>query len=268
LTAAQIAQVPDGHVEEQVNGSGNEGHGLLSPGDLDGVRYSVEDGIATVVLDRPPVNAFSLSLYRELARLFVHVAADASVRVVILTSASQRVFSGGADVKEMAALDGEGRALFAAVSLDARTRFRAIPVPVVAAITGKCVGAGLMYPAMCDYRVAAEHAEFAMPEIDHGLVAGGGEDFMQIGMPAGALRLMMFTGRRLSAQEGLRAHLVDEVVPADSVLDRARERARLNASNPRDSLVQMKQAINAAGMLRAVPPSRSDRAAGAVLLPD
>jgi enoyl-CoA hydratase/carnithine racemase len=192
-------------------------------------------------------------MYRDMARLFQRIAEDAGVRVVILTSASQRVFSGGADVKEMASLDAEGRARFAAASGDARTRFRAIPVPVVAAITGKCVGAGLMYPAMCDYRVAADHAEFAMPEIDHGLVAGGGKDFMQIGMPDGALRLMMFTGRRLSVQEGLRAHLVDEVVPADSVLDVARARATVIAGKSRDSLVQMKQAINAADTLRANP---------------
>jgi enoyl-CoA hydratase len=225
----------------------------LSGGDLDGVRYSAADGIGTVVLDRPPVNAFSMAMYQDMAGLFQRIAADADVRVVILTSASQRVFSGGADVKEMASLDAEGRARFAAASADARARFRAIPVPVVAAITGKCAGAGLMYPAMCDYRVAADHAEFAMPEIDHGLLAGGGKDFMQIGMPDGALRLMMFTGRRLSAQEGLRAHLVDEVVPADSVLDVARERADLIAGKSRDSLVQMKQAINAADTLRADP---------------
>jgi enoyl-CoA hydratase len=226
---------------------------MLSGGDGVGVRYSVADGIGTVVLDRPPVNAFSLAMYQEMARLFQQIAEDIDVRAVILTAASQRIFSGGADVKQMASLDAEGRALFAAASFDARTRFRAIPVPVIAALTGKCVGAGLMYPAMCDYRVAADHAEFAMPEIDHGLTAGGGKDFMQIGMPGGALRLMMFTGQRLSARGALQVHLIDEVVPGDKVLDVALERATLIAGKSRDSLVQMKQAIQAADAQRADP---------------
>jgi enoyl-CoA hydratase/carnithine racemase len=206
--------------------------------------FDIRDGVGTMTLRRPPANAFSSELYRRLARLAREIAADESVRVVILTAEGSRIFSGGADVKELATLNGEGRAAFFSVSGEARRAFSAIPVPVIAAINGACAGAGVAYPARCDYRIAAEHAQFSMPEIDRGSVAGGGVDLMPLGVPSGALRMMLFTGRKYSAHEALAMHLIDEVVPFERLPEIALERATAIAVKPRHALVQMKQAIN------------------------
>jgi enoyl-CoA hydratase/carnithine racemase len=209
------------------------------------IEFSSSEGIGIITLDRPPANAFSSAMYRELARIAELVAVNETVRVVILTASGSRIFSGGADVKELATLTPQGRAAFFEVSGEARRKFAAIPVPVIAAVNGACAGAGVSYPARCDYRIAAEHAQFTMPEIDRGSVAGGGVDLMAIGVPSGALRMMLYSGRRYSAAEALAIHLIDEVAPSAALMEVARERASAIAAKPRHALTEMKRAINA-----------------------
>jgi enoyl-CoA hydratase/carnithine racemase len=211
--------------------------------DEDLLTFEARDGIGILTLRRPPANAFSSEMYRRLSRLAAAIAEDEAVRVVILTAEGSRIFSGGADVKELATLDGAGRAAFFEVSGLARRTFAAIPVPVIAAINGACAGAGVAYPARCDYRIAAEHAQFSMPEIDRGSVAGGGVDLMPLGVPSGRLRMMLYTGRKYAAHEALAMHLVDEVVPFERLMEVAMERASDIAAKPRHALMQMKRAI-------------------------
>jgi enoyl-CoA hydratase len=209
------------------------------------IDYSARDGIAVITLNRPPANAFSSDMYRELTDLSLRIATDEQVHVAILTAAGERIFSGGADVKELATLNAEGRQAFFDVSSEARRAFAAIPVPLIAAINGHCAGAGVSYASRCDYRIAADHVLFSMPEIDRGTVAGGGVDLMAIDVPSGALRYLLFSGRRCSATEALSIHLVDEVVAGSALMDLAYERAAAIAAKPRTTLIAMKQAINA-----------------------
>jgi len=206
--------------------------------------YASRDGIAVITLNRPPANAFSTAMYQALARTAERIASDESVRVTILTAAGSRIFCGGADVKELATLTPQGREAFFEVSGETRRKFAAIPIPVIAAVNGACAGAGVAYATRCDYRIAADNALFAMPEIDRGTVAGGGVDLMAIGVPSGPLRMMLYSGGRYSAEEARAMHLVDEVVPFERLMELAHERAAAIAAKPRPALIAMKRAIN------------------------
>lgn len=199
-------------------------------------------GVAVITLDRPPVNALSSAMYLALGDAADQIAGDERVRVAILTGAGG-VFSAGADVRELASHSPKGREAFFAITGATRRKVDGIPVPVIAAINGAAAGAGVAYATMCDYRIAADTAFLAMPEIDRGSVATGGINLKAVGVPPGALRFMLFTGRRVPATEAVAIHLVDEVVPAGRLLAVAYERALAIAAKPRHALVAMKRAI-------------------------
>jgi enoyl-CoA hydratase/carnithine racemase len=153
------------------------------------------------------------------------------------------MFSAGADVKELATHGPADRAAFFERTNSTRRAISDLPVPVIAAINGPAVGAGVAYASYCDYRIAVDDAFFAMPEIDRGSVAGGGLPLHAIGVPPGPLRLMLYSAARVPAPTALAIHLVDELTSADRLLDTARERAAAIASKPRSVLVAMKRAI-------------------------
>jgi enoyl-CoA hydratase/carnithine racemase len=212
----------------------------MAPSDL--VTVDVADGIAIVTIDRPPVNALSAAAFEALGRAADRISTDDSVKVAVLTGTG-RTFCAGADVKELAGHGPAERAAYFELTGATRQKVREIPVPVIAAINGPAAGAGVAYASFCDYRIAADTAFLAMPEINLGSVAAGGLPLMAIGVPSGALRYLLFSGRRVTAQEALAMHLVDEVVPAADLISVARERAVLIADKDRRALVAMKRAI-------------------------
>jgi enoyl-CoA hydratase/carnithine racemase len=209
------------------------------------VCLTIEGSVAVMTLDRPPVNALSSHMYAQLGRAAAQITGDPGIKVAILTGSGQR-FSGGADVKELASHTPAERQDFWALTSETRRLFLGIPVPVIAAIDGPAVGAGVAYVTHCDYRIAASGTFLSMPEIDVGSVAGGGEALLAIGMPSGAVRYLLYSGNRIPAEEALRVHLVDELAPAGAALALARERAAVIAEKPRAALVAMKRAINVA----------------------
>jgi enoyl-CoA hydratase len=221
------------------------------------VEYAVvADAVALITLNRPPVNALSADMYRKLKKAIGRAASDESVRAVVLTGAG-RMLSAGADIKELNSPTPEEREEFQVVSQAARRAFRAIPVPVIAAINGPAVGAGLMYSAYADYRVADPDAFVSLPEIDVGNVAGGGECLITLGVPIGSVRYMLYTARRVPAEEALRLHMIDEIAPKGRALETALDRARGIAEKPREALIAMKQAINAVttSLPQPLPPT-------------
>jgi enoyl-CoA hydratase len=209
------------------------------------VSLSIDGAVAVMTLDRPPVNALSSHMYAQLGQVAAQVAANTEIKVAILTG-SGRTFCGGADIKELARHSPAERQDFWAVTTETRRLFLGIPVPVIAAIDGPAAGAGVAYITHCDYRVAADGTFFSMPEINVGSVAGGGEALLAIGMPRGAIRYLLYSGRRIPAEEALRVHLVDELAPVGGALELARERAATIAEKSRAALVAMKRAINLA----------------------
>jgi enoyl-CoA hydratase/carnithine racemase len=208
------------------------------------VTVSVEGGIATIRLDRPPMNALNVLIQEEIRAAAHAVSADDEVRAVIVYG-GEKVFAAGADIKEMATMsyvDMAARAPDLSSAFDAVAR---IPKPVVAAVTGYALGGGCELALACDWRVAAQDAKLGQPEINLGIIpgAGGTQRLARLIGPARAKDLI-FSGRMVPADEALRIGLVDSVVPAASVYSTARELVSRYVSGPSAAIRAAKAAID------------------------
>ncbi|PZM97371.1 MAG: enoyl-CoA hydratase [Actinobacteria bacterium] len=208
------------------------------------VRVEVAEGIGTIRLDRPPMNALNTQVQEELRAAALQVSADDAVRAVVVYG-GPKVFAAGADIKEMAEMsytEMAQRAPELSKTFDAIAR---IPKPVVAAITGYALGGGCELALTCDWRVAAEDAKLGQPEIKLGIIpgAGGTQRLARLVGPARAKDLI-FSGRMVDAEEALRIGLVDRVVPAAEVYDAAVEMVRQYVDGPAQALRAAKLAID------------------------
>jgi len=208
------------------------------------VRLEVADGIGTIRLDRPPVNALNDQLIAELTAAAESASASDEIRAVILYG-GEKVFAGGADIKQMAeanyaAMAARSGRLHAAMSLVA-----AIPKPVVAAITGYALGGGLELALAADFRVAGEKARLGQPEILLGVIpgAGGTQRLSRLVGPAKA-KDIVFTGRMVRAAEAHAIGLVDLLAADASVYQAALDLVRRYATGPALALRAAKQAID------------------------
>lgn len=215
---------------------------------MDGVTLRRHDGhLAEVVLDRPEaLNALSTAMARRLAAVCAEVAADKTVRAVVLSAAGERAFCVGADLKERNAMtDAEiyrqrptVRAAFAGV-LD-------MPQPTVAAVHGYALGGGCEFALSCDLIVADETAVLGLPEVTVGLVpGGGGTQLAARRLGAGRAADLIFTGRRIEAAEAERMGLVDRLVPAGEAREEALALAGRIARNSPVAVRAAKRALRA-----------------------
>ncbi|MET3960648.1 enoyl-CoA hydratase/carnithine racemase [Marmoricola sp. OAE513] len=181
------------------------------------VRLEVADGVGTIRLDRPKMNAISVQVQRELVEVAAEATERADVRAVVLTG-GDRVFAAGNDVKEMSDWSYTDMVDRAAGVQDAVTSIARIPKPVIAAINGYALGGGCELALAADVRYAAENAVLGQPEVLLGIIpgAGGTQRLSRLVGPSRAKDLM-FTGRMVKAEEALAIGLVDRVVPAEDV---------------------------------------------------
>jgi enoyl-CoA hydratase/carnithine racemase len=208
------------------------------------VRLEAADGIGIIRLDRPPVNALNDQVTAELAAAVAAAEGSAEIRAVVLYG-GPRVFAAGADIKEMATADYAAMAersgrLQAALSLIA-----GLGKPVVAAVTGYALGAGLELALAADFRVAGQSARLGLPEIQLGVIpgAGGTQRLPRLIGPARA-KNMIFTGRMVAAAEAHAIGLVDEVAPDEAVYTTALGLVQRYATGPAVALRAAKQAID------------------------
>ena len=208
------------------------------------VRLEVEDGVGTLRLDRPKMNAIDAQLRVELRAAAVEARDRDDVRAVVLYG-GERVFAAGADIKEMSTLSygqmlAYGTALQEAFSVVAR-----LPKPVVAAVTGYALGGGFELALTADFRVLGERAKVGVPEITLGIIpgAGGTQRLTRLVGPAKAKDLV-FTGRHVAAEEALALGVADRVVPDAGVFETARELAAQFAAGPAVALRAAKQAVD------------------------
>ena len=208
------------------------------------VRLEVADGIGTIRLDRPKVNALNDQLTAELADAAAAAENSEEVRAVILYG-GERVFAGGADIAEMAEAGPAAMAAWSGRLQAALSRVAGIGKPVVAAITGYALGGGLELALAADFRVAGERARVGQPEILLGIIpgAGGTQRLPRLVGPARA-KDIVFSGRMLAAAEALEIGLVDRVVPDAEVYPAALDMVRRYASGPALALRAAKQAID------------------------
>ncbi|MEU4671107.1 enoyl-CoA hydratase-related protein [Amycolatopsis sp. NPDC023774] len=208
------------------------------------VNLEVENGVGTIRLNRPPVNAINNQLQTELAEAAREASNREDVRAVILYG-GEKTFAGGADIKEMAdrtypQISKFGAELTAACSLVA-----AIPKPVVAAITGYALGGGLELALTADWRVAGDNVKVGQPEIQLGIIpgAGGTQRLSRLIGPSKAKDLI-YTGRFVKADEALKLGIVDEVVAPDDVYAAAHKWAAQFVNGPAVALKAAKTAID------------------------
>jgi enoyl-CoA hydratase len=188
-----------------------------------------EQRIATVLLNRPDrLNALNETLMAELVEALQELDADPDVRCIVL-GGSDRAFAAGADIAEMA--DSSVTDMLAARRVDRWDAIRAVRTPLVAAVSGFCLGGGCELAMSCDLIVASETAVFGQPETALGLIPGAGGTQRLTRTVGKALAMdMILSGRRLSAREALTTGLVARVVAREAWLDEARRVAREIAS--------------------------------------
>ena len=197
------------------------------------VRMEVDGEILVITLDRPRANAIDAATSRTMYDAFARLRDDASLRVGIVTAAGERFFSAGWDLKAAAAGEPSdadwGPGGFAGL-----TEFWDIGKPVIAAVNGMAIGGGFELALAADLIVAAEHAEFALPEAKLGIVAdSGGMLRLPHRMPRAIALELMVTGRRMGAAEAARWGLVNQTVPGAELLPAARRlAAQICASAP------------------------------------
>ncbi len=211
------------------------------------VRLEIADGIATIRLDRPKMNALNVQVQEEIREAAGHAAADDTVRAVIVYG-GERVFAAGADIKEMADMsytDMVRRSGGLQSSLDAVAR---IPKPVVAAVTGYALGGGCELALCADVRVCADDAKLGQPEVLLGVIpgAGGTQRLTRLVGPSRA-KDIIFTGRFVGATEAQAIGLVDWVVPSPDVFATARAWALQFANGPAYALRAAKEAVDRGG---------------------
>jgi enoyl-CoA hydratase len=208
------------------------------------VSVDVADGVATIRLNRPPMNAINSQVQEGLRDAARQVGADDAVRAVVVYG-GEKVFAAGADVKEFAPMthaqlmrDAER----VSSSIDAVAR---IPQPVIAAVTGYALGGGCELALAADFRVSAENAKWGQPEILLGIIPGmgGTQRLPRLIGPARAKDLI-FSGRMIDAGEALGLGLVDTVVPAENVYSTAVQMAASYAKGPALALRAAKAAID------------------------
>src|SRR5690349_3130195 len=185
------------------------------------VHLEVSEGVGTIRLDRPPMNALDVATQDRLKELAEEATRRDDVRAVIVYG-GEKVFAAGADIKEMQNMDHTAMVLRARALQDSFTAVAAIPKPTVAAITGYALGGGCELALCADYRIAADDAKLGQPEILLGIIpgAGGTQRLSRLVGPSKAKDLI-YTGRFVDAAESLAIGLVDKVVPAASVYEEA-----------------------------------------------
>ncbi|MGW6391582.1 enoyl-CoA hydratase/isomerase family protein [Streptomyces sp. NPDC055103] len=208
------------------------------------VNLEVADGVGTIRLDRPPMNALDIAVQDRLRELAQEATDRDDVRAVILYG-GEKVFAAGADIKEMQVMDHVAMVKRSRGLQDAFTAIARIPKPVVAAVTGYALGGGCELALCADYRIAADNAKLGQPEILLGLIpgAGGTQRLSRLIGPSRAKDLI-FTGRMVKADEALTLGLVDRVVPAAEVYEQAHAWAAKLAQGPALALRAAKEAVD------------------------
>jgi enoyl-CoA hydratase/carnithine racemase len=208
------------------------------------VRVEVEGGIATIRLDRPPMNALNVQVQEELRAAAAEVGERSDVAAVVLYG-GEKVFAAGADVKEMATMAYTEMVDRSGALQSSFTAIARIPKPVVAAVTGYALGGGCELALCADLRVCAEDARLGQPEILLGVIpgAGGTQRLPRLVGPAKAKEII-FSGRFVGAEEALRIGLVDRVVAPDQVYAEAREMAGRFVGGPAYALRAAKEAVD------------------------
>ena len=207
-----------------------------------GVDVSGE-GVATIRLDRPKVNALNRQVAQEIGEAVDALRSDESAKAIIVYG-GERVFAAGADIKEMADLDAVSMFRYIGVFQDIFTRLESLPQVTIAAINGYALGGGCELSLACDFRVCAEDSKLGQPEILLGVIPGaGGTQRLPRLVGAGVAKDLIYSGRMVDAEEARSIGLVTAVAPPGEAYDTALDMAKRYAAGPSVALAAAKHAI-------------------------
>lgn len=206
------------------------------------VRLEVADGVGLVTMDRPPVNALNREMRRQLVATFDAISEREDIRCAVLTGTG-KVFCAGADLKDRPSADIPGDFLeHNRITRETGNSIRECAKPVIAAINGTALGAGLGLAAACDILYASENATVGMPEINVGLA--GGASMLKTLFGRSTMRRMFYTGQRLTAHDLLKRNVVDEVLGDAELLPFTMNLAREIAAKAPLAVAYAKRAAN------------------------
>ena len=209
------------------------------------VKVTAEDRIAIVTIDHRPVNALDRQTLQELGAAIDAIAADTTIKVVIITGGGSLAFVAGADIKEVSQLGSiEAAKEMARLGQSVFLKLQRLTKPVIAAINGVCLGGGLELAMSCHLRISGDRARFGQPEMTLGIIPGwGGTQRLPRLIGRAKATEWILTGDVVMAQEAYRLGLVNQVVPQDQVLKAAKDLARKIVSKGSVAVAQALRAI-------------------------
>ena len=228
------------------------------------IRYTIEDRVATLVIDHPPANALNRQTVTELDSAVAELLANADVKVVIITGGGQMAFVAGADIGEINALvkaqDAAGAKAMIELGQGVFTKIENAHKPVIAAINGFCLGGGLELAMACHIRICGDRARLGQPEMNLGIIPGwGGTQRLPRLISKGKAFEIILTGDQITAQEAKALGLVNLVVPGDAVLRQAKGLASKLAAKSAVAMAAALKAVNAGQGLPVVEGLTKER---------
>lgn len=211
------------------------------------MRVERDGPVAIVTIDHPPVNVLSAAVLEALTSAFDGLREDRGIRAVVLEGAAERAFAAGANIREMAPMGPAEARVHGGRGQGVTRTIERLPIPVIAAVHGSCLGGGCEIALACDLIIASEDALFGQPEINLGVMPGwGGTRRLPRRIGAANARWWILSGRPVPAREALEQGLVLRVVPRDGLRAAALEVARELAQKPSTALAAAKYALLAA----------------------
>lgn len=212
---------------------------------FDFIIYEKQNGIAWITLNRPKsMNAVNIRMRDELYEVLPAVKDDPEVRVAIVKGAGDRAFSAGADISEFGTTPSQTAARQVRWERDLWGMFLSVHKPMIAAINGFALGAGIEMAMCCDLRIATESSQFGLPEANLGMVpTAGGSQTMPRLVLHGHVSYIVLTAERINANEALRIGLINRVVPSDQLMTSAQSTAEAIMSNDSLALTYAKNAV-------------------------
>lgn len=206
----------------------------------------IENKVATVTINRPPVNPLNTQVFKELSQLMGELEVNNDVNVIVITGSGEKAFVAGADLNEMKDLDTVGIMNMNQTSRATFNKIENLAKPVIASINGLALGGGLELALACDLRICSEKAKFAFPETGLGIIpGGGGTQRLQKIVGQGKAKELLYFGDMFDAQVALDLQIVNKVAAVEELSTATKEWAEKLAAKPPVAIRMVKEAVNA-----------------------
>lgn len=209
------------------------------------IEVTINNGVAVVHLNHPPLNILTDKIMKDMTSVLGEIDRNRDVRAVVISTEGTKTFTAGVSIDQMNAADPLGIQEFNRNFRDFARGIEKVSKPVIAAITGLCLGGGVEFSLACDFRICSDKTKFAFPEIGLGIIpGGGGTQRLPRLIGKNYAKEMIYFGEMIDAQKALEVQLVNKVVPVEEVVSAAIEWAEKLAQKPPVALRMAKEVID------------------------